>query len=44
MTHVYKVGFQDLDYGYASAVSILLLLFTVLLTLVHMALKSRISN
>ncbi|MCO6179496.1 carbohydrate ABC transporter permease [Ciceribacter sp. RN22] len=44
MTHVYKVGFEDLDYGYASAVSLLLLLFTVLLTLIHMAIKTRISN
>ncbi|HBF28890.1 sugar ABC transporter permease [Rhizobium sp.] len=44
MTHVYKVGFQDLDYGYASAVSLLLLLFTVLLTLAHMVLKSRMTN
>ncbi|MBB4953618.1 multiple sugar transport system permease protein [Agrobacterium vitis] len=44
MTHIYKVGFQDLDYGYASAVSLLLLLFTVLLTLIQMTIKSRMSN
>ncbi|MCY1667284.1 carbohydrate ABC transporter permease [Rhizobium sp. SL86] len=41
MTHVYKVGFEELNYGYASAVSLLLLLFTVALTLVHMKIKSR---
>ena len=43
MTHIYKVGFEDLDYGYASAVSLMLLLFTVLLTLVHMKIKSRMT-
>ena len=41
MTHVYKVGFEELNYGYASAVSLLLLVFTVALTLVHMKIKSR---
>lgn len=41
MTHIYKVGFEELNYGYASAVSLLLLLFTVALTLVHMKIKAR---
>ncbi|WP_208600485.1 carbohydrate ABC transporter permease [Rhizobium bangladeshense] len=43
MTHVYKVGFEDLNYGYASAVSLLLLLFTVMLTLLHVKIKSRLT-
>lgn len=43
MTHIYKVGFEDLDYGYASAVSLLLLLFTVMLTLLHVKIKSRMT-
>lgn len=44
MTHIYKVGFEDMNYGYASAVSFLLLLFTMALTLVHMKIKSRITR
>lgn len=43
MTHVYKVGFEEMNYGYASAVSLLLLLFTVLLTLLHMKIKSKLT-
>jgi multiple sugar transport system permease protein len=43
MTHVYKVGFEDLNYGYASAVSLMLLVFTVLLTLLHMKIKSKLT-
>jgi multiple sugar transport system permease protein len=42
MTHIYKTGFQNLEYGYASAVSLLLLLFTVLLTVLHTMIKSRL--
>ncbi|MDQ0455710.1 carbohydrate ABC transporter permease [Rhizobium paknamense] len=44
MTQIYKTGFQNLDYGYASAVSLLLLLFTILLTLIHTLIKSRLSS
>lgn len=44
MTHVYKVGFEELNYGYASAVSLMLLVFTVLLTLLHMKIKSRFTR
>ncbi|WHA43553.1 carbohydrate ABC transporter permease [Agrobacterium larrymoorei] len=44
MTHIYKVGFEELNYGYASAVSFLLLLFTMALTLVHMKIKSKIAR
>lgn len=32
MTHIYKLGFEQFDYGYASAVSFLLFTFTVILT------------
>ncbi|MBB4123716.1 carbohydrate ABC transporter permease [Martelella radicis] len=44
MTHIYKIGFEQFDYGYASAVSFLLFLFTVLLTMVHLGIKNRISR
>ena len=44
MTHIYKVGFEQLDYGYASAVSFLLFSFTVLMTIVHLKLKDRIAK
>lgn len=44
MTHIYKVGFEDLNYGYASAVSFMLLLFTVALTLLHMKVKSKLTS
>lgn len=43
MTHIYKVGFEDLNYGYASAISLMLLVFTVLLTLLHMKIKSKLT-
>ncbi|TQS70071.1 sugar ABC transporter permease [Rhodobacteraceae bacterium] len=41
MTHIYKVGFEQIDYGYASAVSFMLLAFTVALTLLHTKIKSK---
>lgn len=41
MTHIFKTGFDRLDYGYAAAVSFLLFAFTVLLTVVHISIKSR---
>ncbi|WP_202032947.1 carbohydrate ABC transporter permease [Agrobacterium rubi] len=44
MTHIYKVGFEELNYGYASAISFMLLVFTVLLTLLHMKIKSKITS
>lgn len=44
MTHVYKVGFEQMDYGYASAVSFLLFAFTVLMTITHLKLKDRIAK
>ncbi len=43
MTHIYRVGFEDLNYGYASAVSLMLLVFTVLLTLLHLKIKSKLT-
>src|SRR5258707_1066566 len=42
MTHVYKIGFDQFDYGYASAVSFLLFTFTMVLTLVYLAWHRRI--
>ncbi|XXD09102.1 carbohydrate ABC transporter permease [Klebsiella sp. R445] len=44
MTHIYKLGFEQFDYGYASAVSFLLFAFTVVLTIVHLTLKKRIAR
>lgn len=44
MTHIYKVGFEQMDYGYASAVSFLLFAFTVLMTIVHLKCKDRIAK
>lgn len=44
MTHIYKLGFEQFDYGYASAVSFLLFAFTVLLTICHLTLKKRIAR
>ncbi|MBA0217252.1 MULTISPECIES: carbohydrate ABC transporter permease [Pectobacterium] len=41
MTQIYKAGFVQFDYGYASAVSFVLFIFTVLLTLIHFAVKKR---
>ncbi len=41
MTHVFKTGFEQFDYGYATAVSALLLAFTLALTLVHTKVMSR---
>src|SRR5258708_4672059 len=42
MTHVYKIGFDQFDYGYASAVSFLLFVFTMLLTLGYLVWQRRI--
>jgi multiple sugar transport system permease protein len=42
MTHIYKAGFEQVDYGYASAVSLMLLAVTVALTLLQLFIKSRI--
>jgi len=44
MTHIYKIGFEQFDYGYASAVSFLLFSFTVILTICHLTLKKRIAR
>ncbi|MGC3965660.1 MAG: sugar ABC transporter permease [Rhodocyclaceae bacterium] len=44
MTHVYKIGFEQIDYGYASAVSFLLFAFTVVMTIVHLSVKDRIAK
>ena len=44
MTHIYKLGFEQFDYGYASAVSFLLFTFTVILTICHLTLKKRIAR
>ncbi|WP_114195793.1 carbohydrate ABC transporter permease [Edaphovirga cremea] len=44
MTHIYKLGFEQFDYGYASAVSFLLFAFTVVLTICHLTLKKRIAR
>lgn len=44
MTHIYKLGFEQFDYGYASAVSFLLFSFTVILTICHLTLKKRIAR
>ena len=42
--NIYKLGFEQFDYGYASAVSFLLLTFTVILTICHLTLKKRIAR
>lgn len=44
MTHIYKIGFEQLDYGYAAAVSLLLFAFTVLLTVVHLKVRDKIAK
>lgn len=44
MTHIYKIGFEQFDYGYAAAVSFLLFLFTVVLTVIHLALRNRLDR
>ena len=44
MTQIYKTGFERLDYGYATAVSFLLFLFTVLLTVLHLFVKKRVDR
>ena len=44
MTHIFKTGFDRLDYGYASAVSFLLFAFTVCLSVVHVLVKNRIDR
>lgn len=44
MTYIYKAGFNEFNYGYASAVSFLLLIFTIILTLIHLRLKAWIAK
>jgi multiple sugar transport system permease protein len=44
MTHIYKIGFEQVNYGYASAVSLLLFVFTVVMTIVHLKVKDRIAR
>jgi multiple sugar transport system permease protein len=41
MTYVYKAGFVQFDYGYASAVSCLLFLFTAVTTVTYLTLRQR---
>jgi multiple sugar transport system permease protein len=41
MTHIYKQGFVELDYGYAAAASFLLFLFTAVTTTVYLAWRRR---
>jgi multiple sugar transport system permease protein len=41
MTHIYKQGFQELDYGYAAAASTVLFVFTALTTAVFLAWRRR---
>lgn len=41
MTYVYKAGFVQFDYGYASAVSCLLFLFTAVTTVTYLVLRQR---
>lgn len=44
MTYIYEQGFNQFDYGYAAAISLMLLLFTVLLTVLHLKLKAWIAK
>lgn len=44
MTHIYKAGFEQVDYGYASAVSLMLLALTIGLTLLQLLVKSRLAR
>jgi multiple sugar transport system permease protein len=41
MTHVYKMGFVQFDYGYASAVSFLLFSFTAITTTLYLVWRKR---
>jgi multiple sugar transport system permease protein len=41
MTHIYKQGFVELDYGYAAAASCLLFVFTAFTTVVYLAWRKR---
>jgi multiple sugar transport system permease protein len=41
MTHIYKQGFQELDFGYAAAASTVLFLFTALATAAFLAWRRR---
>lgn len=43
MTHIYKQGFVELDYGYAAAASCLLFAFTALTTVAYLAWRRRSS-
>lgn len=44
MTHIYKIGFDQFDYGYASAVSFLLFLFTVVTTVFYLMWRKRMTH
>lgn len=44
MTVIFKTGFEQLDFGYAAAVSFPLFAFTVLLTVAHITIKNRIDR
>jgi multiple sugar transport system permease protein len=41
MTHIYKQGFHELDYGYAAAASTVLFVFTALTTALFLAWRRR---
>ncbi len=44
MTHIYKIGFDQFDYGYASAVSFLLFILTVALTVLYLVWQRRLAR
>jgi multiple sugar transport system permease protein len=41
MTHIYKLGFVQFDYGYASAASVVLFAFTAITTLIYLQWRKR---
>jgi multiple sugar transport system permease protein len=41
MTHIYKLGFIQFDYGYASAASVLLFAFTAMTTMAYLVWRKR---
>ncbi len=41
MTHIYKLGFIQFDYGYASAASVLLFVFTAITTIAYLVWRKR---
>jgi multiple sugar transport system permease protein len=44
MTHLYKTGFEQFDYGYAAAVSFLLFVFIAAMTAIFFVLRNRIDR